>query len=110
NNTATGYGGTIHFTSTDGGAILPADSTLSNGIGSFSTTLVTAGSQTITATDTANASITGTSNSIEVFAAAATNFAVGAPTSATAGTAFSFTVTAKDQFDNTDTYYGGTVH
>src|SRR5207248_1828043 len=97
NNTATSYGGTVHFTSSDGQAVLPADSTLTNGTGTFSATLDTAGSQTITATDTNTSSITGTSNSILVSAAAATHFTVSAPASATAGNAFSFTVTALDQ-------------
>lgn len=64
NNTATGYAGTVHFTSTDGLATLPANSTLTNGVGTFSATLRTAGNQTITATDTVTASITGTSNGI----------------------------------------------
>src|SRR5204863_487973 len=98
------------FSSSDGQAVLPANSTLSNGTGTFSATLKTAGNQTITATDTATASITGTSNSIAVSAAAATHFTVSAPASATAGTAFSFTVTALDQFNNTATGYAGTVH
>jgi hypothetical protein len=68
NNTATGYTGTVHFTTTDGGAgvVLPANSTLTNGTGTFSATLKTTGPQTITATDTVTASITGTSNSINV--------------------------------------------
>src|SRR5207247_1538455 len=51
NNTATGYVGTVHFTSSDSQAVLPANSSLSNGTGTFSATLKTAGSQTITATD-----------------------------------------------------------
>src|SRR5581483_6605121 len=89
---------------------LPADSTLSNGSGTFSATLETAGNQTITAADTNSSSIIGTSNSITVSAAAATHFAVSAPSSATAGAAFNFTVTAQDQFNNTATGYGGTVH
>jgi uncharacterized repeat protein (TIGR01451 family) len=66
NNTATGYTGTIHFTSSDGQAVLPADTTLTNGTGAFSATLKTAGNQTITATDTVDSSITGTSNTITV--------------------------------------------
>ena len=70
---------------------------------------MTAGTQTITATDTVDASITGTSNDIAVSAAAATHFSVNAPSSATAGSAFNFTVTALDGFNNTDTAYGGTV-
>jgi hypothetical protein len=110
NNTVTGYAGTVHFTSSDGAATLPADSTLTNGAGTFSATLKTAGNQTITATDTVTASITGTSNTIAVSAAAATHFAVSAPGSATAGSAFNVTVTAQDQFNNTATSYAGTVH
>jgi hypothetical protein len=60
NNVDSGYAGTVHFTSSDGQAVLPANATLSNGFGTFSATLKTAGNQTITATDTSNASITGT--------------------------------------------------
>ena len=67
NQTAVGYTGTVHFTSSDMGAgvYLPADykftvgdagvHTFSNGV-----TLVTAGNQSVTATDTANNSNTGT--------------------------------------------------
>src|SRR5207253_5266848 len=109
NNTATGYAGTVHFTSSDGAATLPSNSTLTNGSGTFSGTLKTAGSRTITATDTVSSSITGTSNTIAVGAAAATHFAVNAPATATAGSAFSFTVTALDAFNSTATGYAGTV-
>ena len=49
---ATGYAGTVHFTSSDGQATLPANTTLTNGTGTFSATLKTAGTQSITATDT----------------------------------------------------------
>ncbi len=66
NNTATGYSGTIHFTSSDSNATLPADATLTNGTGTFSATLRSTGSKTITATDTVTVSITGTSNAISV--------------------------------------------
>jgi hypothetical protein len=64
NNTAAGYAGTVHFTSTDGSATLPSDSTLTAGTGTFSATMATAGNQTITATDTVTSSITGTSNTV----------------------------------------------
>ena len=99
NNTATGYTGTVHFTSSDGQAIVPGDYAFVGGdagVHTFSNgaTLKTAGSRTITATDTVTGSITGTSASITVSAAGATHFAVSAPASATAGNAFSFTVTA----------------
>jgi hypothetical protein len=109
NNTIPGYAGTVHFTSTDAQASLPANSTLTNGVGSFSATLKTAGNQTLTATDTASSSITGTSAAIVVSAAAATHLTVSAPGSATAGTAFIFAVSALDAFNNTATGYTGTV-
>lgn len=60
-NANASYTGTLHFTSSDAGATLPADSTLTNGQGTFSATLQVAHSDTsITATDTVDASITGT--------------------------------------------------
>src|SRR6266704_2862562 len=110
NNPATGYSGTVHFSSSDGQGVLPADSTLSSGTGTFSATLKTAGSRTITATDTVSSSITVTSGPITASPAAATHFTLAAPASATSGVAFSFTVTAQDQFNNTATGYSGTVH
>jgi hypothetical protein len=66
NNPPTSYPGTVHFSSTDAAGILPVDSTLSGGTGTFNATLKTPGSQTITATDTGNSSISGTSNAIAV--------------------------------------------
>ena len=70
NQKATAYSGTVHFTSTDPNAQLPADSTLASGSKVFPATLTTAGSQMISATDTATASIAGTSNSITIGALA----------------------------------------
>ncbi|GIQ77493.1 cadherin repeat domain-containing protein [Bradyrhizobium sp. RD5-C2] len=109
-NVVTGYTGTVHFTSTDGHAVLPANMTLTNGTATFSETLDTAGSQTITATDTVTSTITGTSNAETVTAAAATHFAVSIPGSGSAGTAGSGTVSALDPFGNVVTGYSGTVH
>jgi probable HAF family extracellular repeat protein len=111
NNTVTTYAGTVHFTSTDGHAVLPANATLTNGTGTFSATLKTVGSQTITATDTVTVSITGSSNAVSVSPAAkATHFSVTAPASVTAGTTFNFTVTALDASNNTVITYAGTIH
>ena len=70
NQTVTNYPGTVHFTSSDPHAQLSPDSTLANGSRPFSATLLTAGSQTITAADTATSSIKGTSSSINVGALA----------------------------------------
>jgi len=58
-NVATGYSGTVHVTSTDGAAVLPANFTLVNGVGTFAVTFNTLGNQTLTITDTANSSISG---------------------------------------------------
>jgi hypothetical protein len=108
NNVVTGYPGTVHFTSTDGQAVLPGNSALANGTQTFSATLKSAGGQTITGTDTAAASITGTSSSINI--PGATHFSVTAPAAATVGTAVSVTVTALDASSNAVTAYSGTVH
>ena len=59
NAVATNYSGTVHFTSSDPAAVLPPNSTLMNGIRTFSATLTNAGTQTITATDTSSASLQG---------------------------------------------------
>ena len=110
-NTATGYSGTAHFSSSDPQATVPGDSTLTNGTGTFSVTLRTAGSQTVTATDTVNASITGNSNTIAVSPAAAAHLVVsGLPDPSAPGDAQDVTVVAKDAFGNIATGYTGTVH
>ena len=66
-NVATGYMGTIDFTSSDPSAILPANYpfTLANaGTHTFSATLKTGGTQTITATDSVTSTITGKGSTI----------------------------------------------
>jgi hypothetical protein len=108
-NTVTSYSGTIQVTSTDGQAVLPANSGLTNGVGTFSVTLKTAGSQTITATDTLKPLITGTASVSVTADASSTQFVLTAPTSAKAGSSFLVTVIAKDQFGNIVTGYSGTV-
>ena len=64
-NTLFNYSGTLHFTSTDPKAVLPPDTTLSNGTGTFTVTFNTTGTQTVSATDLATG-VTGTSASITV--------------------------------------------
>src|SRR5207302_750960 len=73
-NTAKGYTGAITFNSTDTKAVLPANYTFTGadaGIHTFSVTLKTAGSQSITATDALTSSIKGSQTGITVNAAAA---------------------------------------
>jgi hypothetical protein len=109
-NIATGYTGTVHFTSSDAQAVLPANATLSGGTGMFSATFKTAGTQSITATDTANSSLSSTENAILVSPGVATNLVVsGFPSSITAGVAGNVTVTARDAYGNIATGYTGTV-
>jgi CSLREA domain-containing protein len=68
-NQVTAYRGTVAFTSDDGAAELPANYTFTSGDGgqhTFSATLNTPGTRTITVTDTAQSSLTGTSGNINV--------------------------------------------
>jgi len=109
--TVQSYGGTVHFTSSDMQALLPFDYSFTaadNGVHTFPAALLTAGRQSITATDAVN-SATGTQSGIEVGPAAADHFDVAAPTSVTAGQLFSVTVTARDRFGNVATGYTGTL-
>ena len=69
-NTATGYNGTVHFTSSDAQAVLPANASLVQGTDTFTATLQTSGNQTLSATDTVTNTVTGTSDSIAVTSAA----------------------------------------
>ena len=111
--TDSNYTGTIHFTSTDSHALLPANYTFTAadaGVHTFSATLETAGTQSVSAADTANQSTTGTESNITVMAAAASSLTVtGLPNPDTAGTAGSFIVTAYDPYGNVATGYTGTV-
>jgi Putative Ig domain/Galactose oxidase, central domain/Kelch motif len=100
------YSGTVQLTSSNGQAVQPASGTLANGAGTFSVTLNTAGSQSITATAT---SLTGSSPALTVSAVVATQFSVTAPATATAGTAFSVIVTALDAAGQMVTTFSGTV-
>src|SRR5215475_3122819 len=103
------YAGTVHFSSSDGHAVLPADSKLSSGTGSFAITLKTAGSQTVTVGDTVASSIAGT-QSISVNAAAASQIMVGVPAAVTTGISFGVSVNVVDAFGNAATNYTGTLH
>jgi alpha-tubulin suppressor-like RCC1 family protein/subtilisin family serine protease len=114
-NTATGYRGTIHFTSSDPKAALPADYTFvaaDNGVHVFSlaATLKTVGTRSITATDRATAAIHGSQTGIVVSPDVAKTLTVTSVTSWVAGTAHSITVVAGDAYGNTATGYTGTIH
>jgi hypothetical protein len=111
NNVITGYTGTVHLTSTDPGFVnATGDSTLTNGVGTFNVGMKQAGTQTVTATDTVNVSITGTSNDILVNPGAPAQVIVSAPATTNGGATFPFTVTVTDLFGNLATNYSGTLH
>jgi len=113
-NTATGYVGTVTFASTDAGAVLPVDYAFTAsdaGAHSFNAALRTVGTRSITASDTANGTLTVTQSGIVVTAAAASTLLVsGYPNPTTAGVTNSFSVTVRDAFSNTATGYVGIVH
>ncbi len=109
----TGYTGTVQFTSSDPQALLPANYTFTaadQGGHTFSVTLKTAGTQSITATDTAIGSITGSESGIVVTPATAAQFVLSAPSSVSSGKAFTVTVTVLDAYGNVATGYTGTIH
>ncbi len=93
---------------------MPANYTFTasdKGSHAFSITLKSAGTQTITATDTTGSAMAGTSAGVAVSPAAAGEFVIsGLSSSATAGVGQTFTVTAKDPYGNVATGYTGTVH
>jgi hypothetical protein len=111
NSVVASYSGMVHFTSSDNQAVLPHDSPLTNGTGTFSVTFKTAVGQTIVATDSVKTFLTGASSPIAVSAGAATQLNVSVPNAAaTAAMPFNFTVTAFDAFNNLATSYSGLVH
>jgi hypothetical protein len=112
-NIATGYTGTVHFTSTDAKATLPANYTFTAadaGAHTFSATLKTGGSRSITAADTLMSALKATEGGITVNAAAASQFIISAPSSVNSGVSFSLTLTVEDAYGNVVTGYTGTVH
>jgi len=112
-NVATWYTGTVTFSSTDFQAALPATYTFTaadKGVHTFAATLKTAGTRSITVTDTATGGLSGSEGGITVNPAAASKFLISAPASVTAGVAFSLTVTVTDAYGNVVTGYTGTIH
>jgi hypothetical protein len=111
-NVLTGYTGTVHFASSDAQAGLPADYTFTaadGGIHTFTVTLKTAGTQSLSVVDTAHPSL-ASNLSVSVAAGAVDHFAISGSTSVTKGVGFKVTVTAEDAFGNVVTGYRGTVH
>ena len=106
-NVDTGYTGTVAISSSDLQALIHSGDA---GEHTFSLTLDTAGTQSITASDTVTTSLANTESGINVRAATATTLTVvGYPPTATAGVADQITVTAYDAFGNVASGYTGAV-
>jgi len=109
-----GYRGTIHFASTDGQGVLPADYTFTSSDGGIHTfalgvTLKTAGSQTVSVDDTVGGAVTATAK-VQVSPANVDHLSLNAQGASVAGTAFGMTVSARDAYGNLVSDYSGTVH
>jgi hypothetical protein len=112
-NTATSYRGTVHFTSSDSAAGLPANYTFvaaDNGVHTFSATFHATGTQSITATDTVTSSIRGTQSGIVVNPAAGIKLRISIPDRIIAGRPTEIIVIALDAFGNVAKAFTGTVH
>jgi hypothetical protein len=112
---ATSYTGTVHFTSTDPAAVLPANYTYQAGDAgdhsSFTVTWNTPGEQCLTVTDTANSALTDTQCQITVTSNQAANlnfYSIDDPI--TEGVDRTFGVYATNVNGEIATNYRGTVH
>ena len=107
----TNYQGVVHFSSSDPKAILPPDQVFSGTSGqeTFTVTLNTAGTQSVTIADAGLASTKAKSNTLSVNAASAVGFAISAASGPIiSGAPHSYTVTAIDQ-NGDPTSFNGTV-
>ncbi len=111
NNVATGYNGTVDFASSDPqtGVLSDMSEMAANGLAFFGVSFKTAGSQSVTASDSVNSAITGM-DTVTVSPAAAARLAVTGLVNAAAGTPQTATATAYDIFGNVVTGYDGTVN
>ena len=115
-NRVQSYRGTIHLTSSDAQAKLPANYTFTvadagTHVFSGTLTLKTAGTQSVTATDTVTATLKSSQTGIVVTAAALSKFVVsGLGSPRPAGIAGSLRVTATDAYGNRIVGYLGTIH
>jgi autotransporter-associated beta strand protein len=111
-NVVTGYLGTVHLSSTDGQAGLPADyifTAADQGKHTFQVTFKTAGTQSLAIADTSNGSLKVSAN-VSVNAVAQKLVLSGMSLSTVAGTQQNLTVTVTDNFGNVVTNYLGAIH
>ncbi|MFZ5953193.1 MAG: hypothetical protein ACOYXC_20990 [Candidatus Rifleibacteriota bacterium] len=107
-NLNTFYNGSIRFSSLDAKAILPADSTLVNGAGTFNAIFKTAGTYELAVRDTSNPSIVGTM-SVDVIASEPSAIEIevlDADLIINAGLTFPIELKIYDSFENLSSYTG----
>src|SRR5262249_2763517 len=112
-NTDASYRGTVHFTSDDAAATVPADYTFTAGDGGQHTFFlllkwVTPGDHTLNVVDTANSSFKDSRAGITVTQATQLIFS-GIIDPIGRGAINNFTVSARDEFGSNDPLYRGTV-
>jgi hypothetical protein len=111
-NAPANYRGTVHFTSSDPAAVLPADYTYTfadAGNHSFLPVLHGSGTQTITVSDT-QFPYTGTANILMRQPATVSFLVVGVPDNAVVGVPVTVGLRGMDAFGNLITTYNGTIH
>jgi hypothetical protein len=101
-----GYNGTVSLSASDGQKLNVPSFTMAGGSTLVGFQLYKADTITLTATA---GSLTGTSNTITISPASVAKLAVSAPSSATAGSPVSVTVTAEDAWGNMVTGFNGAV-
>ena len=105
---STNYNGTVSVSTTDPQVPTLPPVTLTNGFGFFLLTLTSAGSRTITLSDSSGV-FHGTSGTITVNPASAASFLATVPANPVSGMPTNVTVTAYDPYNNVATGYAGTV-
>jgi hypothetical protein len=102
-----GANASLELYSSDNQPVSPNIISLSNGQATPTVTLDVANSVTLTASVMTNQPVWVTSNKFTVTPGPAASLIVSAPSSVTAGTPFTVTITAKDAYGNTATGYNG---
>lgn len=105
----TSYSGVAKVSSSDTNAVWPAEVTFREGRAVFDVTFATSGEQTLTVTDTDNATLTGTAVTNVVAPAVAIRMVVRLPMDVPKGRAVPVTVVALDAASRPVPSYNGTV-
>ena len=113
NNIADSFGDTVHFSSSDARATLPANYTFSaadRGSYQFSASQMTAGAETLTVTDASASSVASAQASLVVNAGPTAKFVITILSATIAGVPLSPVINAFDAEDNPTPSYTGTIH